>query len=134
MFGAAWRWLAVLGQLFTILVTHFSLGVDLPLAKMCGVLAGLAAYNLVYEISLRLGRELYAGELFVGLLVDMFTLTAQLYLSGGVSNRRDVRLAARVAALQTVLTQRRVRTYRPLAAAARRMPPVKTRHSARRGK
>ncbi|WP_288362323.1 ATP-binding protein [uncultured Spongiibacter sp.] len=80
------RWLAVLGQLFTILVTHFSLGVDLPLAKMCGVLAGLAAYNLVYEISLRLGRELYAGELFVGLLVDMFTLTAQLYLSGGVSN------------------------------------------------
>ena len=55
-------------------------------------------------------------------------------LSGGVSNRRDVRLAARVAALQTVLTQRRVRPYRPLAAAARRMPPVKTRHSARRGK
>lgn len=80
------RWLAVLGQLFTILVTHFSLGVELPLAKMCGVLAALAGYNLIYEVRLRLGSELYAGELFVGLLVDMVCLTAQLYLSGGASN------------------------------------------------
>ncbi|WP_372865601.1 ATP-binding protein [Spongiibacter sp.] len=80
------RWLAVLGQLFTILVTHFSLDVDLPLQKMGAVLAGLVAYNILYEIRLRSGREWYAAELFVGLLVDMVTLTVQLYLSGGVSN------------------------------------------------
>lgn len=50
-------------------------------------------------------------------------------LTAGVSNRRDARRAARVSALQTMLTQRPLRQYRPLAAAACRLPPVKTRSS-----
>jgi hypothetical protein len=50
-------------------------------------------------------------------------------LAAGVSNRRDTRHAARVSALQTLLTRRPLRHSRPLAAAACRMPPVKTRRS-----
>ena len=50
-------------------------------------------------------------------------------LTAGVSNRRDTRHAARVSALQTLLTRRPLRHSRPLAAAACRMPPVKTRRS-----
>ncbi|WP_372748150.1 ATP-binding protein [Litorivivens sp.] len=80
------RWMAVLGQLLTILVTHFSFGVELPLQKMFGVLAALVVFNGLYEISLRLGRRIHALEIFVGLLVDMGTLTFQLYLSGGATN------------------------------------------------
>ncbi len=50
-------------------------------------------------------------------------------LTAGVSNRRHARHAARVSALQTLLTRRPLRRYRPLAAAACKMPPVKTRSS-----
>ncbi len=50
-------------------------------------------------------------------------------LTAGVSNRRHARRAARVSALQTLLTRRPLRRYRPLAAAACKMPPVKTRSS-----
>jgi len=50
-------------------------------------------------------------------------------LTAGVSNRRHLRRAARVAALQTLLTQSPLRAYRPLAAAACNLPPPRTRKS-----
>lgn len=50
-------------------------------------------------------------------------------MTAGVSNRRHLRRAARVAALQTVLTERPLRAGRPLAAAACRIPAVQTRRS-----
>ncbi len=53
-------------------------------------------------------------------------------LTAGVSNRRQVRVAARVATLQTVLIQHPLRTSRPLAAAACKMSPARTRGSGRR--
>ena len=53
-------------------------------------------------------------------------------LTVGVSNRRHLRRAVRVAALQTLLTQGPVRTYRPLAAAACKMPAPRSRRSGKR--
>jgi hypothetical protein len=50
-------------------------------------------------------------------------------LTAGVSNRRHVRLAARVATLQTILIQPPLRPHRPLAAAACKMSPARTRDS-----
>ena len=50
-------------------------------------------------------------------------------LTAGVSSRRHLRRAARVTALQTVLTQSPLRAYRPLAAAACKMPAPRTRSS-----
>ena len=55
----------------------------------------------------------------------------QKLLTAGVSSRRHLRRAARIAALQTVLTERRFRTGRPLAAAACRMPAVRVRRSSK---
>ncbi|QQD19206.1 HAMP domain-containing histidine kinase [Spongiibacter nanhainus] len=80
------RWMAVLGQLLTILVSEYRFHVDLPLQTMFSVLAALVLFNLLYEIGLRFGHQVRAVELFVGLLVDMGTLTFQLYLSGGATN------------------------------------------------
>lgn len=80
------RWMAVLGQLLTILVTHYGFGVTLPLEIMLGVLAGLVAFNALSLLSLHLRRRIFLVELFVGLLVDMGTLSFQLYLSGGATN------------------------------------------------
>ena len=57
----------------------------------------------------------------------------QRLLTAGVSNRRHVRMAARVSAMQTMLTQPPAGAYRPLAAAACRLPPVKVQNSGRHG-
>jgi two-component system sensor histidine kinase RegB len=80
------RWLAVLGQLLTIVVTHYGFGVDLPLELMLSVLGGLVAFNALNELALRFKHRVRTTELFMGLLVDMATLTIQLYLSGGATN------------------------------------------------
>src|SRR4051812_12307794 len=40
------RWLAVVGQLGTVLLVHFGLGIRLPLEQMLTVLGGLAVFNL----------------------------------------------------------------------------------------
>ena len=80
------RWMAVLGQLLTILVTHYGFGVELPMQTMFSILAGLIAFNAFNELSLRLNRRVRTAELFMGLLVDMGALTAQLFLSGGATN------------------------------------------------
>ena len=48
-------------------------------------------------------------------------------LTSGVSARRDVRLAARVSALHTILTANAAIPHRPLASAARRLPTASLR-------
>ncbi len=80
------RWMAVLGQLGTILVAQYGFGAHLPLREMFLGLGVLVAFNVVADLSLRLRRRKLRIELFIGLLVDMGTLTYQLYLSGGATN------------------------------------------------
>jgi two-component system sensor histidine kinase RegB len=80
------RWLAVAGQLLTILAVHFLLGVDLPLVPMLTLLAGLALFNVASQQRSRLALPVGNGELFAGLLVDVGVLTTQLFFSGGITN------------------------------------------------
>jgi two-component system sensor histidine kinase RegB len=78
------RWIAVVGQLVAILVSHFALGIVLPLTPMLAVVALLAAANLVFVVTIH--RRMIPGELTIALLLDMAALTAQLYFSGGAGN------------------------------------------------
>ncbi|MEJ8812621.1 ATP-binding protein [Variovorax ureilyticus] len=80
------RWIAVVGQVATILVVHFGFGIRLPLDQMLAVLAGLAAFNAASQLRWRIPRDVTNTELFIALLVDVGMLTAQLYLSGGAAN------------------------------------------------
>jgi two-component system sensor histidine kinase RegB len=79
------RWIAVVGQLITILVVHFGLGVRLPLVPMLILVGVLALANLdgAYWLVRRVGGSL---QILAALLIDAAALTAQLYLSGGASN------------------------------------------------
>lgn len=79
------RWLAVIGQLVTMLVVHIGIGIRLPLAPMLAVLAWLVALNLVTRALMR-WRPVTNLELFLALLLDVLALSAQLYLSGGATN------------------------------------------------
>ncbi|MFZ6777452.1 ATP-binding protein [Undibacterium sp. Ji83W] len=80
------RWLAVFGQLSTILIVMFGFGIQLPLVKMLVVLICLIGFNIASH--LRWHERVYVtnGELVFALLIDVFSLTAQLYFGGGTSN------------------------------------------------
>jgi two-component system, sensor histidine kinase RegB len=80
------RWIAVVGQVVTIAVVNFGLRIQLPLHDMSIVLLCLVAFNAASLVRLRFSHEVTNGMLFVALLVDVTTLTAQLYLSGGTTN------------------------------------------------
>ena len=80
------RWIAVIGQIVTIAVVHYGLHISLPLHDMFVVLLCLVAFNAASLLRLRFSREVTNSMLFVALLVDVSTLTAQLYLSGGTTN------------------------------------------------
>lgn len=79
------RWIAVAGQIVAIAVTHFALGVRLPLAPMFAVALALAAANVLFTLGLRRFRPA-PREFLLALLLDMAALTAQLYFSGGATN------------------------------------------------
>ena len=80
------RWLAVAGQLVTILLTRFAFGIALPMAAMLAVLMALVALNAASFVLLRRDRAITNAELFGALLLDVAALSAQLYLSGGATN------------------------------------------------
>ena len=81
------RWLAVAGQLATILGVQIALDAQLPLTEMLSLVAALSLFNLACWLRCRTARGAIAnGELFTGLLVDVALLSALLYYSGGITN------------------------------------------------
>jgi two-component system sensor histidine kinase RegB len=80
------RWLAVAGQLATILLVHFTLRIALPIVEMLSLLALLALFNVASMWRSRLALPVRDGELFAGLLVDVAVLTGQLHYAGGITN------------------------------------------------
>ncbi|MBE9606686.1 HAMP domain-containing histidine kinase [Acetobacteraceae bacterium H6797] len=80
------RWLAVFGQVLTITVVHFGLGIELPLPMMAMVLVALVVLNVLSMLRLQARRSVTNPELFLSISLDVAALTAQLYLSGGATN------------------------------------------------
>jgi two-component system, sensor histidine kinase RegB len=80
------RWIAVAGQIATIVFVERVLQISLPLVPMAIVVAALVALNIASLLWLRNGREARDPELLVALLLDVAALTAQLYFSGGATN------------------------------------------------
>lgn len=80
------RWIAVIGQITTIAGVTLGLGIQLPLVRMLEVLICLIAFNIASQLRWHERRVVTNSELFFALLVDVGSLTAQLYLSGGTTN------------------------------------------------
>lgn len=81
------RWLAVAGQLVTIAVVEWGMGVRLPVGWLLLAPALLAVVNLVSAVLMQRRRPVVSdGQLFAALLLDVAALTWQLYLSGGATN------------------------------------------------
>ncbi|MYN02887.1 sensor histidine kinase [Pseudoduganella sp. DS3] len=80
------RWIAVLGQITTIAVVALGLGLNLPMPQMLTVLACLIAFNIGSHLRWQENPIVTNSEMFLALLVDVATLTAQLHFSGGTTN------------------------------------------------
>jgi two-component system sensor histidine kinase RegB len=80
------RWIAVFGQIATILIVHYGFHIQLPLGTMFALLGCLVAFNAASLLRAKIYHEVSNGELLFALLVDVGMLTAQLYLSGGATN------------------------------------------------
>lgn len=80
------RWIAVIGQITTIAIVTLGFGIQLQLPYMLEVLACLIAFNIASHLRWHERSTVSNKELFFALLVDVASLTLQLYFSGGVTN------------------------------------------------
>ena len=80
------RWIAVIGQITTIAAASQLLDVQLPMPAMLNVLACLIAFNIASTLRWQENQVVSNNELLLALTVDVASLTAQLYLSGGATN------------------------------------------------
>ncbi|MGV7207692.1 ATP-binding protein [Oxalobacteraceae bacterium A2-2] len=80
------RWIAVFGQITTICAATLVFDVKLPMAAMLNVLACLIAFNIASHLRWHEVQQVSNHELVLAMLVDVGSLTAQLYLSGGTTN------------------------------------------------
>lgn len=81
------RWLAVAGQVITILIVQFWFDIPLPLSAMSGVIGFLLVLNLVGLWRIRSKTAVISNaELFSELLFDVGALTVLLWFSGGATN------------------------------------------------
>ena len=80
------RWIAVIGQMSTVAAASVIFGVNLPMPAMLDVLACLIAFNIASTLRWQENQVVSNSELLLALTVDVASLTAQLYLSGGATN------------------------------------------------
>lgn len=80
------RWVAVAGQLITVLVAHFGLGFNLMLIPCLAVILLTAWFNIVAATFLPANARLSERVALGWLLFDATGLVVLLVLSGGLSN------------------------------------------------
>ncbi len=89
------RWVAVAGQLLTMSVVVWALGITLPVVELLTLVGVTAATNTAYWLWLRhlrrgglSGNDRLPGEHVVSglMLSDIAVLTGMLYLSAGIAN------------------------------------------------
>ncbi|MEW6776398.1 MAG: HAMP domain-containing sensor histidine kinase [Bdellovibrionota bacterium] len=79
------RWLAVGGQLATLLVAQYALGIQVPTLPILALIGGTAATNaLLVLLRGRIPPEFPTAAAVLGF--DTFLLTGLLYFSGGAAN------------------------------------------------
>ncbi|MDH4394159.1 MAG: ATP-binding protein [Limnobacter sp.] len=80
------RWMALLGQILTLLIATLVLGISLPMLHIVTVLVLLTSFNIGSHLRWHEEQAVSNTELFLALLVDVASLTALLYFTGGIKN------------------------------------------------
>ncbi len=80
------RWIAITGQLMTIMVTHYGLGFDLPMPLCLGVILASVWFNVLTMLTMAPNARLSERTALLWMLFDLGQLGVLLALTGGLSN------------------------------------------------
>ena len=80
------RWLAVAGQMATILLVQYVMRIPLPVMWLLAAPAGLVLVNLISAPLTARREEVEDQALMIALLADVAALTWLLFLTGGAAN------------------------------------------------
>lgn len=97
------RWVAVIGQLFTVLLVHFSLDIELPLPALLPAILLSALVNLVLALGFSAATRLGDTGASILFAYDTLQLSYLLALTGGVQNPFVVLLILPVAVAASML-------------------------------
>ena len=101
--SVAIRWIALSGQLATVLIVHFALGFVLPLGPLLAVI-GIGIILNLWQTSLnRGGSQLSRPPVLIVLSFDVIQLAALLYLAGGLLNPFSILFLAPVVVSAAIL-------------------------------
>jgi two-component system, sensor histidine kinase RegB len=112
------RWVAVAGQVLTILVVHYGLGYRLPLLPALGVVAGSVLLNVILILLRQAAARLGERDAALCLGYDILQLAILIYLTGGLQNPFSILILAPVTVAATILSRRPVIALCTLAVAA----------------
>ena len=98
------RWLAIFGQIVTILAAQYLLDLDLEIVFCALAIGASVVFNLAAGLFLPVNKRLSQRASVFTLLFDFSQLIVLLYLTGGLSNPFSLLLLAPVTISATVLT------------------------------
>ncbi|HVY98269.1 MAG TPA: ActS/PrrB/RegB family redox-sensitive histidine kinase [Dongiaceae bacterium] len=100
------RWIAVVGQLATLLFVHYVMGYDLPIGWALATVAALAAITAGAQVRRKASARLTDRESALYFAFDMVQLSVLLYLTGGLNNPFAILILAPVTVSATTLSYR----------------------------
>lgn len=103
---AAIRWVAIAGQLATLLIVHFGFGFETPLAPCLAAVGISAAINIYMKARYAGARHMSTQDALFSLGFDAAQLAFLLGLTGGLYNPFAVLLLAPVTVSASILTGR----------------------------
>ena len=100
------RWVAVAGQLCSLVLVHFSLGYHLPMAPALALVAASGLLNLV--VTRKRSSQVWLGdrEATAHLGLDIVQLSLLLYFTGGLINPFALLILAPITVSATTLSRR----------------------------
>ncbi len=99
------RWVAVAGQLVTLLMVRYGLGFELPMVPAVAAVGASALLNIVVTMSLPLSTRLGDRAATLYLAYDVLQLSALLFLTGGLRNPFSLLILAPVTVSATALSR-----------------------------
>ena len=79
------RWIALISMTLSVLAANYY-GIQLPLKPILSILAGLAIWNACLPLISEYFSQTLRTFIFLQIVVDLFSLTAVLWLTGGFLN------------------------------------------------
>ena len=98
------RWIAVVGQLVTLLTVHFGMGYPLPFGPAMAVIVASALFNIWSWSRSTARTRLSNREATFSLAFDILQLSLLLYLVGGLQNPFSLLILAPVTIAATILS------------------------------